>query len=102
MKAVLGVDVEYPGAKLVNVRDRVNELAEQMAGIPFQAEIGAFFRFVEQALPHGRLASMLKPMTGGDRPMGQCQGDADAALRANRAKRLPEFQQARRNCSKGL
>jgi len=71
-EGVLGVDVEYPGAKLVNVRDRVNELAEQMAGIPFQAEIGAF-RFVEQALPHGRLGEHVEAHDGQvNGPMGQC------------------------------
>ena len=40
--SVFGVNVEYAGAKLVNVQDGINELAEEVAGILFDAEIFAF------------------------------------------------------------
>src|SRR5438874_13310059 len=38
-KCVLGVDVKNPRAEFVDVLDRINELADEMAGVPFDAQI---------------------------------------------------------------
>src|SRR5882762_8389002 len=50
-KSILRVHMENARAKLVDVRNRIDELAEQVAGVPLQAEIIAFC-FVEQPFPH--------------------------------------------------
>src|SRR5437667_12615263 len=47
---VFRMDVKDPLAKFVDVRDRVDELADQMARIPFQAEVLAW-AFIKQPFP---------------------------------------------------
>ena len=49
---------ENAGAELVDVRDRVDELADEMAGVPFEADALAA-RGVEESLPHGGLPNIL-------------------------------------------
>src|SRR4051794_6126968 len=53
-EGVFGVYVKDARAELVNVRDRIDELTDEMAGIPFQAEVLAL-GFVEHPLPNRRL-----------------------------------------------
>src|SRR4051812_32368753 len=54
-QGVLRVHVKNARAELVNVRDRIDKLTDEMAGIPFQAEVLAL-GLVEQSLPHRGLA----------------------------------------------
>src|SRR6266478_1823412 len=53
-EGVLGVHMKNAWAELMNVRHRIDELADQMAGVPFDAEVLAF-RFIKEPLPHCRL-----------------------------------------------
>src|SRR5712671_5152265 len=53
--SVLRMYVKNPWAELAKVRDRINELANQMAGVPFDANIITFCR-VEKPIPHRGLA----------------------------------------------
>ena len=77
-EGVLGVNVKDARAETLEVRDRINKLANQMARVPFQAKVGARSG-VEQALPHGRLAQDVvmhqRQMPGPLRTV--LEGDAD-------------------------
>lgn len=54
-ESVLGVDVKNARAEFAQVGHRINELAEQVAGIPLQSDVFAF-ALVEKAFPEGGLA----------------------------------------------
>ena len=51
---VFCVNMENPGAEFVNVQDGIDELAKQMARVPFNPEVFTF-AFVEETFPHRRL-----------------------------------------------
>src|SRR5437588_12028232 len=50
-KSILGMNMENPGTKSVDVRYRIYELAHQVAGVPFDADVLAP-GFVEEPFPH--------------------------------------------------
>ena len=82
--------------ELVDVRDRIDELADKMARVPFNADILAA-RFIEQPFPHGWLAENVVVHDGQMiRPLRRVlEGDAHALVGGVFGQRLPEFQQAR-------
>ncbi len=52
--SVLRMEVEDAAAEPIDRSDRIDELANQMTGIKFQADVMHFGR-VKKPLPHGRL-----------------------------------------------
>src|SRR5208282_3781080 len=48
---VLRMNMENARAKLMDIGDRINELADQMTCVPLNAQV-LVFRFVEQPFPH--------------------------------------------------
>ena len=84
---------ENAGAELVDVRDRVDELADEMAGVPFEADVLAA-RGVEESLPHGGLArTYCNSSTEGDTPLaGNARKQPHATVGGGLRDRFPERQ----------
>ena len=90
------MDVENAGAELMDISDGINELADQMAGVPFDAYVLAAGG-VEEALPHGGLSQHVviheRQVIGALRAM--LEGDAKAALGRGFGDRFPKCEQLR-------
>src|SRR5256885_1123607 len=82
-----------PRAELAEVRDRINELANQMAGVPFDADIFTFRR-VEKPLPHRGLAeNVVVHNRQVIRALGtMLEGDAHPFVSGEVCQRLPKRQ----------
>src|SRR3989449_309443 len=89
--------------ELVDVCDRIDELADQMARVPLDAEVLAPCG-VEEPFPHRRLAEHVvvheRQMIRALRAM--LEGDAHALVRGERCQRLPKLQQLRQKIFKWL
>src|SRR5437867_4915797 len=102
-EGILGVHMKDPRAELVNVSDRIDQLADEMAGVPFHAEI-LTVAFIEEPLPHRRLRQHIEAH---DRQVirrhrTMLEGDADAFIGGNFCDRLPKLEQARQKILEGL
>src|SRR5439155_13116982 len=90
-ESVLGMDVKDARAELVDVRHRIDELADQMARIPLQAEVLAF-GFIENPFPDVGLA---EHVVMHDRQMiralrAMLESDPHPALGGELRQRLPK------------
>src|SRR4051812_22744630 len=54
-EGALCMNVKDPGPKFLDIRDRIDELADEVAGIPFQPNV-CLLGGIEETLPHRRLA----------------------------------------------
>src|SRR6266446_3663570 len=102
-KGVLRVNMKNPRAELVNVRHRINELANQMAGVPLKAEVFAG-RLVEEPFPHRGLGQHIVAHDGEmiwtHRAM--LESEAHALVRREFGDRLPKLQQPRQKVLEGF
>jgi len=102
-KGVLGVDMKNARAEGANVCDGIDELADEVGGVPFQAEIVAF-SLVEEALPDCGLAHGVV-VHEGEMPaaLGTVfEGDADVAIGGVAGQRLPKGEQLGQEILEGL
>src|SRR6266576_6567979 len=93
-EGVFGMDVEDLGAEFVNILDRVNKLANEMAGIPLDTEIRAL-GFVEEPFPHRWLSQHVvahnRQMIRRHRAMLEC--DSHSFVGGDSGNRFPKLQQ---------
>src|SRR5262245_52786527 len=91
-ECVFSVNMKNSRAELVNIQNRIDELAKEMACIPFNAEIVAF-RFVEKSFPHRRLRKHVVThnwqMVWSHRTM--LEGDAHSFVCGNLRDGLPKL-----------
>src|SRR2546426_2083410 len=90
------MDVKDARAELVDIRHRIDELADQMARIPLQAKVLAF-GFIENPFPDGGLA---EHVVVHDRQMiralrAMLESDPHPALGGELRQRLPKCQELR-------
>jgi hypothetical protein len=90
-------------AEFVNVGDRIDELADEVAGVPFKAEV-LVFAGVEEAFPHGGLPKHIvmheRQMVGALRTM--LEGNANTAIGGEGGQWLPESDEFRDELFEGL
>src|ERR1051326_8969618 len=94
-ESVLGMNMENARPEFLNVDDRINELAKEMAGVPFDANVFAF-GLIEEALPHGGLR---EHVVTHDRKMirphwAMFESDAHGFVGGHFGDRLPKLKQS--------
>src|SRR5206468_4160178 len=95
-EGVLRVHVKNPRAELLNVRDGIDELTHEVAGVPLDTDVFTA-RSIEEPLPHGRLAEHViihdRQVIGTLRAM--LEAYPQAAVRGGFGQRFPERNELR-------
>jgi hypothetical protein len=96
-ECVLGMHMKNTRTKLFNVPDRIDELADQMARVPFDPEV-FMGGSIEEPFPHGRLSQHVAAHQGKMvRALGTMfEGNAHPMISSPPGQWTPKFQQRRK------